>query len=264
MSIYRFRVGVKDIGNPIGPFLGSFGLNHACLLLNEDIFEYGSNPEKSYERHRNIGRDNSYDWNALSSLSGKTRVSPDMLETAIKNDGSWYEGHYNVCNHNCHDFVKFCLEAIGCPESMLSKTLYCFRHKDLSVNIRSALGEKNLDVCKRNYQNETKIILFQAHGDLNQTFTMMKNKDLSYTFIIGHIFAIDVKWGEACNGTPIQLYEYNQTNAQKFFLKDENDGYFSIHSAIDYNYVIDVDTGDDTTVQLWEYHGGKNQKFKFV
>jgi len=267
MTIYRFRVGVKNIGNAIGPIIGPIGLNHACLLLNEDIFEYGSNSEKSYERHKNVGHDNSYDWDALSSLSGKTTVSPDILESYIQNDGNWYSGHYNCLNHNCHDFVKFCLKKIGCKDSMLAKTLYCFRHNDLSVNIRSALGEKNLDVCGKVFKNETNIILYKAHGGFNQTFTMMKNNDNSYSFIIGHLFAIDVKWGEASNGTQIQIWDYNQTNAQKFYLKDENDGYFSIHSAIDYNYVIDVEEGnsnDGTKIQLWEYHGGKNQKFKFI
>ena len=264
MSIYRFRVGIKDIGNIAGPFLGAFNMNHACLLLNEDIFEYGANSDKSYERHRNVGRDNSYDWEELSSLSGKTRVSPDSLETAIKNDGSWGPGHYWATNHNCHDFVRFCLDRIGCPSSMITKIFFCFTHHHLEVNIRSALGDKNLDVCQCQMKNETKIILYEAHGGKNQIFTKRKNKDGTYTFLIGGYYAIDVRWAQAENGTQIQLYESNGTNAQKFYIQDENDGYFSIHSAINSNYVIDVDTGDNEKIQLWEYHGGKNQKFKFI
>lgn len=265
MSIYRFRVGIKNIGNAIGPFLAkALHMNHACLLLNEDIFEYGANSDKSYERHKNVGRDSSYDWDTLSSLSGKTKVSPDSLEKAIQNDGTWGPGYYWATDHNCHDFVRFCLDRIGCPSSMISKEYYCFTHHDLKVNIRSALGEKNLDVCQCKIKNETEIILYQAHGGNNQTFIMMKNNDNTFTFIIGEHYAIDVRWGQAANGTQIQIYEYNQTNAQKFYIKDENDGYFSIHSAINSNYVIDVDTGSNVKVQLWEYHGGKNQKFKFI
>ena len=149
---------------------------------------------------------------------------------------------------------------------MIIKPGFCFRYSDVNVNIRSALG-KNLDVCNCSFRNETKIILYEAHGGNNQTFTMMRNSDNSYSFIIGHLFAIDVKGGDASNGTQIQIYDYNQTKSQKFFFKDENDGYYSIHSAIDYNYVIDIDNGndyDETKIQLWKYHGGKNQKFKFI
>ena len=88
-SIYRFRVGVKDIGNPLGKVLGFFGFNHSCLLLNKDLFEYGVNNDKSYERYKDVVRDNSYDWNLLgTALNGTTKISPDQLETAIKNDGT--------------------------------------------------------------------------------------------------------------------------------------------------------------------------------
>lgn len=44
---YKFRVGVKDLKVPIiGPLAGLFGGNHACLILNEDIFEYGTEKKK--------------------------------------------------------------------------------------------------------------------------------------------------------------------------------------------------------------------------
>ena len=36
---YRFRVGVKNVDSVVGRPLGFFGYNHACLLLNKDIFE---------------------------------------------------------------------------------------------------------------------------------------------------------------------------------------------------------------------------------
>ena len=48
---YRFRVGVKNLSVSGGSF-GSSGYNHACLLLNKDLFEYGCNKEKSYDRHK--------------------------------------------------------------------------------------------------------------------------------------------------------------------------------------------------------------------
>ena len=102
-SIYKFRVGVKDIGNHSGKVLGFFGFNHSCLLLNKDLFEYGANNPKSYERHKDVGRYDSYDQNLLgTALNGTTKISPDQLETAIKNDGTWGPGYYKVLDNNCH------------------------------------------------------------------------------------------------------------------------------------------------------------------
>ena len=124
---YRFRVGVKNLGSSFGS-LGSSGYNHACLLLNRDLFEYGCNSDKSYERHKDVGRDSSFNWDELGeALNGTTHISPDQLETAIKNNGNWSGGHYNVLNHNCHDFVRFCLDRIGCPESMIKKVGPCYK-----------------------------------------------------------------------------------------------------------------------------------------
>ena len=61
--IYRFRVGVKNLS--VSGSIGSSGYNHACLLLDRDLFEYGCNSDKSYERHQDVGRDSSFDWDQL-------------------------------------------------------------------------------------------------------------------------------------------------------------------------------------------------------
>ena len=126
---YRFRVGVKNLGS--SGAMGFFGYNHACLLLDRDIFEYGNDKikyMKTYERDKDVGRDSSFDWDLIgNALNGTTHVSPDQLETAIKNDDQWAPGNYKLLYHNCHDFVRFCLDRIGCPPSMISKIGPCFK-----------------------------------------------------------------------------------------------------------------------------------------
>ena len=145
---YRFRVGVKSLGS-IFSVLSNYGYNHACLLLNRDLFEYGANSEKSYQRHRDVGRDSSFDWDELgTALNGTTFISPDQLEAAIINNRTWSKGHYNFADHTCHDFVQFCLDRIGCPQSMIQKFGPCFKsQRKKIIQIRSALAEKNLDIC---------------------------------------------------------------------------------------------------------------------
>ena len=270
--IYNFKVGVKDLGNFFGIVSKIFpSINHSCLLLNEDLFEYGANSEKSYERHKNVNKNETgFDWNELSALQGQTKVTPDELENAIIKSGEWNAGHYNAFGRNCHDFVHFCLREIGCPESMVKKNFFVYLRQEGEIQIRSALGEKNLDIECCKYSNNTNIILYQAHGESNQKFKRLCNRDGTISFLKlvpwgdrNLKYALDVKWGKAENGNSIHLYNYNGTNAQKFILKEESGGYFSILSYIDTKYAIDVDV-DTSKIQLWEYHGGKNQRFKFI
>lgn len=116
---YGFRVGTRNL--PIG--------THACILVDNDIFEYGVVPEgenkkinKTYLRNRNVGQDPAYNWEFLGErLHGQTHVSPDELESEILKYKKWESGRYNLLFHNCHDFVKFCLEKLGCDKSMTQK-----------------------------------------------------------------------------------------------------------------------------------------------
>ena len=270
--IYKFCVGVKDLGGIASCVSKIFPtLNHSCLLLNNDLFEYGANYNKSYDRIRNVNKNRTgFDWNELSALQGKTRVSPDELERAIIKSGKWHAGHYKALGHNCHDFVQFCLREIGCSESMINKNFFVYLRQEGEVQIRSALGKKNLDIECCNYSNYANIILYQAHGEFNQKFKRICNRDGTISFLkfvpvgLGYVkYALDVKCGKAENGNSIHLYKNNGTNAQKFILKEESGGYYSILSYIDTRYAIDVDV-DTSKIQLWEYHGGKNQLFKFI
>jgi hypothetical protein len=121
---YRFRVGVCDLGSSFGQWGAQKLLDarnkasghhpevvsHACFLLNTDLFEYSQN---GAERHLNVGRDTRFDWERLGSkLNGTTHVSPDELWGAICR-GHWNGKDYHVVKHNCHAFVRFCLDAVG-------------------------------------------------------------------------------------------------------------------------------------------------------
>ena len=146
-EIYKFRVGVVNLssGGSSSSFLGSFfgssfgssssslgssGITHACFLIDRDLFEYGANKDKTYERHFDVGRVMRYDWNSVgNALNGTTYVSPDELEEVIIRSQRWGKNSYNPFNHNCHDFVQFCLRVVGCHESMAQKRWFCYRNQ---------------------------------------------------------------------------------------------------------------------------------------
>ena len=146
---------------------------------------------------------------------------------------------------------------------MITKIGPCFKrqYKKNTVQIRSILGDKNLDIKGNKIENQTEIILYQAHGGESQTFIPNYNFDLTVTFVKGK-YAIDVRWGEAKNGTVIQIWEKNNTLSQKFILLEHSSGYVSIHSAINPMFVIDVEGActDDYTKcpKFWKINSTNN------
>ena len=141
------------------------------------------------------------------------------------------------------------------------------RYINKNISIRSYVGNKNLDIQGGNEMwNGIKIILWDAHGGWNQKFKMVLNGDGSVSFLNGR-FAIDALWGEAKNGTQINIWEINWTKAQKFYIEDVGNSWYRIHSAINYNYCIDVNgfcSDNGTKIQLWEKNDSIAQKFKFI
>ncbi|KAK8842218.1 hypothetical protein M9Y10_026450 [Tritrichomonas musculus] len=116
---YRFRVGVRPLAasspNPTSSEVINSAwqklASHACFLLNTDLFEYSGH---GYVRRKNVGRDAEFDWDMLGNkINGTTHVSPDQLEQAIKNAGEWLGQEYDLGYHNCHGFVRFCLDKVG-------------------------------------------------------------------------------------------------------------------------------------------------------
>lgn len=80
---------------------------------------------------------------------------------------------------------------------------------------------------------------------------------------------LDVAGGNIENGTNVQQYEFNGTNAQKWGLYSYGDGNYTIVSELNsdgthYNRVLDVSNGlngENINVHLWENNGSDAQKF---
>ena len=100
------------------------------ILLNESNIDWIFS-EEGYKRRVGAGRDNQFDWDEVGeALNGTTYVTPAELERKIKESHLWNNGKYDIFFHNCHDFVKFCLQAVGCPESMCKKIFPCYRKQN--------------------------------------------------------------------------------------------------------------------------------------
>ena len=161
--LYKYRVGVKGLYDNL--LLEKINITHAAFLIGTDLFEYGTDPSaligsglnysnntfdttmvdniikkfgitqltsNGYVRRRNCGKDPSFNWDKIGSiLNGTTWTQPYELEECIIKDGTWTNDKYDALNHNCQDFVRFCLYIVGANQGTIHKTLPVFRpHKD--------------------------------------------------------------------------------------------------------------------------------------
>lgn len=116
LGAYR---GVKTLESLESAF-DQIGALHVCLLLGDDIFEYG---DEGYARHKNIGKTSEYDWNNNFEIEGVTKVSPDELEEKIIQKNEWVKDKYDEITHNCHSFIKFCCDIIEPDSTIMSVVL---------------------------------------------------------------------------------------------------------------------------------------------
>ena len=76
-------------------------------------------------------------------------------------------------------------------------------------------------------------------------------------------YVIDLSGSNVFNGNNIQLWERNNTNAQKWIIENVN-GAVIIKSSINKSFVIDLNRSNaasGTNIQLWESNGTKAQRW---
>lgn len=77
----------------------------------------------------------------------------------------------------------------------------------------------------------------------------------------------DARGGNSANGTAVQQYPSNGSNAQKWRFIATDNGFYRIVTALNANQVLDVSgasTADGARVHLWGWGGGNNQQWLVV
>ncbi len=78
---------------------------------------------------------------------------------------------------------------------------------------------------------------------------------------------VDLAAAKTKNGSNIQLYDRNNTDAQTWHFEKMEDGYYTISSVIDNNYVLDVygaSFKNYSNIQLYKSNNSKAQKWKLL
>lgn len=78
---------------------------------------------------------------------------------------------------------------------------------------------------------------------------------------------VDARAAGTANGTAIQQYTCNNTNAQQYQFQSTDGGFVRINNRNNSSQVLDVtnvSTADSALIQLWSYGGGNNQQWQPV
>ncbi|SFR68873.1 RICIN domain-containing protein [Anaeromicropila populeti] len=121
--------------------------------------------------------------------------------------------------------------------------------------------------------SHNEVMTFSVIGKNNKALWGSKTKDEASvvtegTYYIQNVNSglyLDVADGSASDGTNIQQWEYNGSDAQKFKVVSNGNGYYHILTgASGYTSCIDIENGstsNGTNVLQWTYHGGDMQQY---
>ncbi|MDO4971859.1 MAG: RICIN domain-containing protein [Bacteroidales bacterium] len=143
-------------------------------------------------------------------------------------------------------------------------------YKDGHYNIQAIHSGKNLDLYKARSEAGTNVMQYTPDGTAVQNWNLQDAGDGAYYIVNSNGLYLDVNGGTIANGTNIQGWTGNKTDAQKwvFIAVDGKqsipDGDYQIRNARDFKFGVDVSgvsTESGANVHLWTIGTGDNQKW---
>lgn len=131
-----------------------------------------------------------------------------------------------------------------------------------------------LDVDGGIAQNGRNVQVYTKNDTIAQKWRLIKSSSdhvniadslFSFCSKVGSNFVLDVDGGKTADGTNIQIYKLNDSNAQKFSVQPTGDGWFKISNPLS-GKCLDVKDGSKKSgvnVQLYSYNGTDAQKWRF-
>lgn len=151
------------------------------------------------------------------------------------------------------------------------------------VTFKNLGSGKVLDVESGAAKSGTNVQQYASNDSRGQKWIVEQNSDGAYTLTsaVWDSLVLDIQSGDPKNGSNVQIYTSNQTSAQKFDFYNANpevdpcenqnfgDGYFSIKTALNESYVVDVLSGlmsDGANVQMYSSNKSYAQLYslKFI
>lgn len=138
------------------------------------------------------------------------------------------------------------------------------------VTLTNELTGKALDVANACIANYANVQQWEPNGTWSQKWIPVKNGDGSITLLsaLAEGYALDLDSGATSDMTNVQLYQTNNSDAQKFNFDPAppivEDGVYTIESALNRRVTLDVQWGsaeDGANVWLYEDNGSDAQRW---
>lgn len=128
-------------------------------------------------------------------------------------------------------------------------------------------SSKVLDVASGSVSNGGNVQLYTSNGTNAQQWRISHDEKGYVTLTnINSGKVLDVKSGKYANGTNVQQYSGNNTRAQKWIVIQNNDGTYSLFSALKTNVSLDVKSGimsNGSNIQIYASNGTAAQSWTF-
>lgn len=120
----------------------------------------------------------------------------------------------------------------------------------------------NVEIGNKKEDNSQKFVFTETvKNEQTQSF---ENGYYTFNSALNENMVLDAISGKKANGTKIQLYSSNKSNAQIWYIKYLKDGYYSISSAMNPKVVLDTENSgmiNGTKIQLYKNSGNDNQQW---
>lgn len=151
---------------------------------------------------------------------------------------------------------------------------------DVFVLVSKIRSDLVLDLFGGGTSNGTNVQVFSSNGSAAQKFYLLAVKpdlpsgstDINGSFILtagsseDGKYVLDISAGSLNNGANVQIYEKNESGAQRYYFSKDSQGYYTI-TVIGTGKVLDVDSGNivqTTNVHQWANNGSDAQKWILI
>ena len=234
-------------------------------------FENGSKENGTNVRvlTKNNGQSQKFNLLEVNQIVGTKSVTPGTYRIAIYS--SKYIG-LDVSGASKDNQANVQLWQYKGEKQQLFELAY---NNDGYYTIKNVNSGKMLDVSWGGMTSGTNVWQYENNNSDSQKWIIQKTSDGYYNIIskLNGLY-LDISNGGTSNGTNVQVFENNGTTSQKFQIltnehikgeKTVDNGTYRIATVLNANKVVDISGAskdNQANVNLWEYKGEVQQKFK--
>jgi hypothetical protein len=120
------------------------------------------------------------------------------------------------------------------------------------------------DISDGSINNGTNVGIMSANGGANQRFRINRSGAVSIINAVHSGKSLDVDGWSTRPGTNVQQWQSNSGTAQNWLFYDAGNGYVYIKSELGSVYLTVDGTEAGSNVNIQEFAGTENQKFKLI